>query len=183
MTLDAEFDVVLAAARAGADWAWSRIYQDLAGTVLGYVRMRGAHDPEDVVGEVFLQVVRDLERFDGDEEGFRSWVFTIAHRRVVDEHRHDARRPVEPTEQNDLDAALPPVSTEPEVLGRLGTEEILKLLSVLTDEQRDALALRFVGGLELPEVARIMGRTTNATKALQRRGLRTLRRYLETAAD
>jgi len=183
VTLDAEFDAVLAAARAGADWAWSRIYADLSGTVLGYVRMRGAHDPEDVVGEVFLQVVRDLERFDGDEEGFRSWIFTIAHRRVIDEHRHQSRRPVEPAEQEALDAALPPASTEPEVLARLGTEDVLELLSVLTDEQRDALALRFVAGLELPEVARIMGRTTNATKALQRRGLRTLRRYLETASD
>jgi RNA polymerase sigma factor (sigma-70 family) len=182
VSLDDEFGPVLDAARAGADWAWARLYEDLAPVLLGYLRVHGAPEPEDLLGETFLQVVRDLERFDGDEAAWRSWVFTIAHRRLVDDRRRRGRRPVAPADDAVLDDALPPVrGGEPDALERLGTEQVLRLLDGLTEDQRDALALRFVAGLSLPEVAEAMGRSANATKALQRRGLRTLRRHLEVA--
>ena len=51
----------------------------------GYLRAHGAAEPEDLAGEVFLQVVRGLDRFSGAERDFRAWVFTIAHRRLVDD--------------------------------------------------------------------------------------------------
>lgn len=184
MSLDDEFAPLLDAARAGADWAWTRLYEDLAPVVFGYLRARGAAEPEEVLGETFLQVVRDLERFDGDESGWRSWVFTLAHRRMIDERRRRGRRPEQPAEDDELASALPPdPGVEPEALGTLGTERVLALLDQLTGEQRDALTLRFVSGLTLPEVATILGRTPNATKALQRRGLRTLRRRLGIDPD
>lgn len=182
VTLDDEFAPVLDAARAGADWAWTRLYADLAPVVHGYLRTRGTREPEDVLGEVFLQVVRDLERFDGDEAGFRSWVFTIAHRRIIDEGRRQGRRPVETADDADLELALPTAATgEAEALERMGTEDVVRILGVLTDEQRDALALRFVGGLSQAEVAEVTGRNANAVKALQRRALATLRRHLGTS--
>ena len=59
-----DFPQVIAAARLGAEWAWTALYRDLVPSVRGYVRARGTAEPDDVVGEVFLQVVRDLERFD-----------------------------------------------------------------------------------------------------------------------
>jgi len=95
--MDSFEDSVLPAARAGAEWAWERIYRELAPTVTGYLRAHGAGEPEDLTGEVFLQVVRGLERFEGGERAFLAWVFTIAHRRVVDDLRRRARRPVSPS--------------------------------------------------------------------------------------
>jgi DNA-directed RNA polymerase specialized sigma24 family protein len=86
-TTDPGFQRLLAAARAGDRGAWREIYDALAPAVLGYVRARGASDPEDLTGEVFVQVVRDLASFEGGAAGFRAWVFTIAHhrfRRVTD---------------------------------------------------------------------------------------------------
>src|SRR5882762_7704961 len=97
------FGEVLAAARTGAEWAWGRIYGELAPSIAGYVRAHGAADPDDLTGEVLLQVVRGLERFEGDEAGFRAWVFTIAHRRMVDDARRRARRPVDPAPVERLD--------------------------------------------------------------------------------
>lgn len=179
MSLDDEFDPVLDAARGGAEWAWTRLYEDLAPAVLAFLRARGAADPEDLLGETFLQVVRDLERFDGDEAGWRAWVFTVAHRRLIDDRRRRGRRPARPTDDEVLESELPPVAGGgSEALANLGTEHVLRLLDLLTEDQRTALALRFVGGLTLPEVAEVIGRSPNATKALQRRGLRALRRHL-----
>lgn len=181
MTIGPEFDDVLAAARAGGEWAWRRLYQDLAPVVLGYLRSHGARDPEDLLGEVFLRVARSLSDFEGDETGFRSWVFTIAHHRLVDERRKAGRRATEPTEDERIHAALPAVDhVEPDVVERASTEQIVALLEeALTEDQREVLVLRLVGGLTISEVADIVGRTENATKQLQRRGLRSLQRHLE----
>ena len=41
-----EFASVLAAARTGADWAWKVLYESLAPTIAGYLRARGAPDPD-----------------------------------------------------------------------------------------------------------------------------------------
>ena len=56
----AEFESVIEAARAGAEWAWSRLHGDLSGPVLGYLQSRGAVEAEDLLGEVFIQVARNI---------------------------------------------------------------------------------------------------------------------------
>jgi len=154
------------------------LYRDLAGPLLGYVTARGARDPEDLVGEVLLHVVRDLDRFEGNEAGFRSWVFTIAHRRLIDARRALDRRPSQPASDEELEAVLPRSSTEPDVLERLSTERVLRLLGQLTDDQREVLVLRVVAGLRAGEIAEVTGRQPDAVKALQKRGIRRLRAVL-----
>src|SRR5947208_331656 len=57
MEPDEDFESLLTAARAGAEWAWTSLYRGLAPGVLGLARARGARDPEGLLGEVFLQVV------------------------------------------------------------------------------------------------------------------------------
>src|SRR5204862_3031394 len=73
VALGEQFEQVLAAARAGGDWAWRELYFSVAPSVLGYLRGRGAPDPEDLLGEVFLHVVRGLGSFQGGENAFRGW--------------------------------------------------------------------------------------------------------------
>lgn len=178
MPLGDSYEEVLAGARAGADWAWSRLYHDLAPQLRGYLLSQGAPDPDDLTGEVFLQVVRALSGFSGDEDGFRAWVFTIAHHRLIDDRRKRQRRATDPQPHETMESALGPEFAEDEALARVGGEEVLRLLGRLTEEQRTVLALRLVGNLTIAEVADIVGRTVNATKALQRRGLRVLRDQL-----
>ena len=172
------FDEVLCAARRGVDSAWVTLYRDLAPVLVGYLRGRGAPDAEDLVGEVWVQVVRHIDRFDGDERGFRSWVFTIAHRRLIDVRRAQQRRPERLAPTPDLEPSLPAVEAEPEALATLGTEEVVGLLDHLTEDQREVLLLRLVGGLRLPEVAEVTGRAPQAVKSLQKRGIEHLRRLV-----
>jgi RNA polymerase sigma factor (sigma-70 family) len=171
------FDAVLTAARAGADWAWERIYADLAGSVIGYLRVHGAADPEDVAGEVFLQVVRDLPRFrpgsEDPERDFRAWVFTIVHRRLLDAFRARSRRPAVATDPADL-APLPDPSAGPaeQADASIDRARVLHLLSDLPPDQRSVLLLRILGDMTVEEVARTVGKRPGAVKALQRRGLK-----------
>lgn len=176
MTIGLNFATVLDAARTGADWAWTSLYRDLAPAVLGYLRAHGAREAEDLTQEIFLAVVRGLADFDGDEDGFRSWVFVIAHRRLLDERRSRARHPVDSTPDHRLDR--PDGDVENEALENIGIERVIELLDELSEDQRDALMLRIVGGLTASQVAPVIGKSPGAVKQLQRRGLRTLARLL-----
>jgi RNA polymerase sigma-70 factor (ECF subfamily) len=145
--------------------------------VLGYLRARHAREPEDLTGEVFLQVVRDLPRFDGGEREFRAWVFVIAHHRLLDEGRRGARRPV------DLEPDVPALASEAEdvetqVIESTAADGVRRIIDRLPADQRDVLLLRVLGDLTVEQVAEAIGKSPGAVKALQRRGLATIKRTL-----
>jgi len=173
------FDEILAAARDGHEWAWESLYRGLAGPVVGYVASRGAKDAEDVASEVFLQVARDIEHFEGGEASFRSWVFVIAHRRLIDARRALARSP---EIADDFDVASTDLlggNVEVEAFEQLSNQHLRKVLDSLTDDQRHVLALRVVADLSLRETAQVMSKRVGAIKALQRRALQTVRQQIE----
>ncbi len=171
------FQSVLAAAKAGAGWAWERIYGDLYASVLGYLRARAAPDPEDVASETFLQVARNIADFEGSEASFRSWVFVIAHRRLLDARRAAARKGETVPLAPELDTTGG--NAEEEALADVIDPDLEEALKALTDDQRNVIALRVIAGLSLEEAAQVMGKKVGAVKALQRRALEALRRKLE----
>jgi RNA polymerase sigma factor (sigma-70 family) len=177
--VEQRFELVLSAARAGADWAWAEIYGELSPAVLGYLRARRAADPEDLLGEVFLQVVRDLPRFDGDESAFRAWVFTIAHHRLLDALRRQRRRPRLDPDATVAEYTLGIGDSEEEALASLADQETAALIARLSPDQQSVLLLRILGDFTVDQVAQVIGKRPNAVKALQRRGLAALRRQIE----
>jgi RNA polymerase sigma factor (sigma-70 family) len=146
------------------------VYRALAPAVLGYVRSQGVAEPEDLLGEIFLQIVRDLPRFRGDDAALRRWVFTIAHHRIVDVRRRSSRRPA--AGGGSVPDRAAPLSPEP------FDPELIRALGQLTAEQREVVALRFVADLPIDAVAALTGRSANAVKALQHRALETLAEIL-----
>jgi RNA polymerase sigma factor (sigma-70 family) len=171
------FHRVLAAAQADAPWAYERLYRSLSPAVCGYLRLQGVHDPEDLTSEVFLGAFRGIRSFAGDEAGFRSWVFTIAHRRVTDERRANGHRPLLCLAADLSERAGGDV--EEEALRRLSADRVRALCAGLAPDQGDVLLLRLVSGLTVDVIAGVLGKTPGAVKALQRRGLCALRRQLE----
>jgi RNA polymerase sigma factor (sigma-70 family) len=178
MAIGNGFPTTLAAAQTGAEWAWEVLYRDLAPTVRGYLRAHGAVEPDDLAAEVFLQLARNLHAFEGEESRFRSWVFTIAHHRLVDERRARGRRPVEPAEAFVLEGAAPLGDVEADAVARLRASEASALLDQLSPDQRDVLLLRILGGLTVDEVAAAIGKRPGAVKQLQRRALASLQRMV-----
>lgn len=170
------FDSVLAAAQSGAPWALGRIYALLSPVVAGYLRVQGAGDPDDLTNEVFLGVFTRIGSFAGDEDRFRSWVFTIAHSRLVDERRRAARR-LRHADMCEVDVAGG--DAEEDALRRLSSERVLSLCEGLVADQRDVLLLRLMAGLTIEAIADALGKSEGAVKALQRRGLANLRRILQ----
>lgn len=173
-----EFDEVLAAARREDPRAYETIFNTLAPVVTGYLRLQGAREPEDLTSEVFVSVIRNLGRFEGDEPGFRSWVFTIAHRRLQDERRRLARRPQLEPLVPDLDPAGSE-DVEKTVELTMSTEQVQTLCTQLAPDQRDVILMRLLGRLTIEEVATALDKSPGAVKALQRRGFAAIARLLE----
>jgi RNA polymerase sigma factor (sigma-70 family) len=176
------FDDVLAAAQAGAGWAFEVLYRDLSPSVTGYLRLHGAAEPDDLASETFLGVFTGLGGFRGDEEALRSWVFTIAHRRLIDDWRRRSRRPQVTDEAGDL-TVYPGGDAEDDALVRVGTDDVHRLCAGLPDDQRSVLLLRVLADLTVEQIASVLGRSVGSVKALQRRGLRALRERIEKSSE
>jgi RNA polymerase sigma factor (sigma-70 family) len=176
------FDDVLAAAQAGAGWAFEVLYRDLSPSVTGYLRLHGAAEPDDLASETFLGVFTGLGGFRGDEEALRSWVFTIAHRRLIDDWRRRSRRPQFTDDAGDL-TVYPGGDAEDDALVRVGTDDVHRLCAGLPDDQRSVLLLRVLADLTVEQIASVLGRSVGSVKALQRRGLRALRERIEKSSE
>lgn len=176
---DEAFARILDAAKAGAEWAWSSLFREYWGAVVGYLRSRGAAEAEDTASEVLLKIARGIHSFDGAEASFRSWVFVIAHRSLIDDRRRSARR----SDTTHLSTELGHFGgdVEQEALEQLATAEILDALRSLTESQRDVLSLRLVAGLTVEQVAEVVGKRPGAVKALQRRALASLQKVIDVS--
>jgi RNA polymerase sigma-70 factor (ECF subfamily) len=169
------FDDVRRAALDHDPWACRQLYESYAGRVYGYLRAQGAREPEDLTSEVFLRVFDRLPQFTGDESNFRSWLFTIAHRILVDDVRRRQRRPQTTSLGIDIESRAAG-DVEHEALANVGAEWADELLASLPPDQRAVVALRVTADLSLEQVAEILGKRVGAVKSLQHRALEGLRR-------
>lgn len=174
---EAPFADVLSGAQLGEAWAFDRLFAAWNGPITGFVRSRGVRDVDGVVNDVFLKAFTRIDTFDGDESGFRAWLFRIARNRVVDEFRRIGRSPV--TVAIDGLAEPPGGDVVDDAERHLGADRVAAILGILTDEQREVLTLRIVADLTIDQIAAITGRRRGAVKQLQRRALRRLEAHLE----
>jgi RNA polymerase sigma factor (sigma-70 family) len=165
-------------ARAGSAVAFEQIYRQLAGQVSSYLRWHRATDPDGLTNDVFAQVHRNLAGFEGDEQHFRSWVFTIAHHRMIDDRRRANRQPRVEGDVG-VEEHMGTGDVEDDVLNWLAHDRVRDLLAVLSPDQRDVVLLRIVADLSVEEVARMLGKREGAVKALQHRALAALRRHID----
>ncbi|MEN8040351.1 MAG: sigma-70 family RNA polymerase sigma factor [Actinomycetota bacterium] len=167
------FDGVLTAAQEGSEWAWHILVGDTAPALLGFFRSRGVSNPENLAGDVFIDLGRNLNAFRGDESGFRSWVFVIAHRHMSDELRKQKRI------TTNLATDSTENRTKPPARARARNIDAFHLLETLTPDQQDAISLRVVAELSLDETAEVMEKSVETVQGLQRRGLSSIQKQVE----
>jgi RNA polymerase sigma-70 factor (ECF subfamily) len=160
--------------QAGDADAWAWFFNEFSGQIAGYARRMGVGDPEDVTGTVLETVARSVGTFSGSRSQFRSWVFSIAHARIVDDHRKRSRR-IEVEFDESHSGSSPGADTS------IGSDdpELETAMSLLTEEQRSLLHLRFVVGLPTKEIARVNGKSEVATRVALHRCQRRLRELLD----
>ncbi|MGH2813214.1 MAG: RNA polymerase sigma factor [Actinomycetota bacterium] len=182
MSLGDQFDPVLAAARSGAEWALSALYQDLHPRLLRYLGSQEPREAEDLASEVWLDVAAGLSRFNGGEDAFRAWLFTIARRRLIDLRRSAARRRTQPVTTEMLAGLPDPGDPETEVIGLAATEAALAQIAALSPDQAEVVLLRVVAGLDVDEVAAVTGKRPGTIRVLQHRALKRLAEQISREA-
>jgi len=171
VALGEQFSDVLSAARTGAPWALESLYREYYPSVLSFLRARAPADAEDLASEVFIAVAEGLGRFDGDEDGFRSWLFTITYRQVGQLRRRLGRRRTDPFPVDEVDERVPPGDAETDAMAAITTQEALELIATLPPAQAEVLLLRVVADLAVDDVATIVGKRPTAVRALQHRAI------------
>jgi RNA polymerase sigma-70 factor (ECF subfamily) len=168
----AELDDVIARARGGDEAAFAVLFRHFQPPLLRYLRGVASFGVEDIASDVWVDVVRGLGGFTGDEAGFRAWLFTIAHRRVVDAHRSRSRRP------ETLVSAVPESGSAPDAASdaeeRIGTDAAIGLIASLPADQAEVVLLRVVAGLDVTAVASVVGKRAGTVRVLSHRGLKRL---------
>ncbi len=130
---------------------------------------------QDLTADVFLRMVRALPGYQVQGIPFSVWLFQIARNLLTDHFRQQK------VHQNvELVDDMPDRGLNLEVIveNSLLRASLRKAMADLPQEQADALALRFLAGLPIAETARTMGKSEDAIKGLQRRGLIAMRNVL-----
>jgi RNA polymerase sigma-70 factor (ECF subfamily) len=173
---DAEnFPAVLAAAQSGAEWALAWLYRRLNRALLGYLTARAPSAAEDLASETWLAAARHLTAFRGDEKAFRGWLFTIAHHRLAQHWRQANRRPsapVDPAAMVDYPASDDPAGEV--VDAAVAVAAARRITDLLSPAQAEVVLLRVLGGLDVDQVAAVLGRRAGAVRVLQHKALRKL---------
>ncbi len=178
MTLDdAAIERLVEDARAGDAWAFGRLFDHYHLQVYRFVasRVRRPSDAEDLTQLVFVKALEALPRYESRGVPFGGWLFRLARNAVIDHVRTSH-------EHADLATSVERAGDEagPDELAvtRQDIEAIRSALSTLTDDQRDAISLRFFAGLSAREAAEAMGKQEGTIRGLQFRAIAALRRQL-----
>lgn len=181
-TVIADFDEVLSAARNGDEACFVKLFHATQPALLRYLRTLGGPLADDAAGDTWVSVVRGLDRFEGDEDGWRAWVFTIGHARLRDAQRRAIRTPV-PTEVDASDDRLEQVQDVADEVEQIySNEAALEVIRRLPRDQAAVILLRHVAGLDVAETARVLGKRPGTVRVTAHRALRRLSQLMAPEA-
>ena len=184
---DETFTADLDAARDGDEEAFVRIWRAVHPGLVRYLRVRGDDAPEDLASETWMHVLRGLGTFVGEAREFRAWLFTIARNRAVDAGRARTRRPSVPvadvTELHPDPHRQAAPSAEEIAMDNDGTARALRLVATLPAGQAEMVMLRVVAGLDVADVAELVGKKPGTVRVTVHRALQTLARGQQSSRE
>ncbi len=162
--------------------AFTQLYEEHFDRIYRYVALRIGNkiEAEDITQQVFLKALQSISSFRWKGIPFSAWLFRIAHNQVVDYLRKKTKQATVP-----IDEAKISSSSNPQLLVEqsLDIEQLLSATKRLTEAQREVLSLRFTSELSIAQVAKIMGKSQGAVKALQHSAIVGLRKVLSVELE
>jgi len=178
-------EYLLVRAGGGDQSALGFLFRRYARMVRGiaYRVLRNPSEADDLLQDVFLLIQRLGVNFDASKGSARNWILQLTYRRALTRRRYLTSRHFYSNQELDELAARPAspnASTQFEdtMEGRFGKGDVEELFCELSEDQRQALILRFVEGYTLPEIAEKLGQSRANIKNHYFRGLEKLRKHL-----
>lgn len=149
--------------------------------------LRAREESSDIVQSIARDVLRRADAFQhGGEKGFREWLFTTAHRKIVNRLEH--WRAEKRTAAREADGVPPELAglTPTPSQHASSREQLLALeaaFDTLSPEQREVVTMSRLLGLEYPEIAQRLGKNEAAVRQILSRGLARLAAAMATEGD
>ena len=164
--------------KRGDSRAWRWFVDEFGPALGGYAKKFGHPDPEEVTGSTLETIARRIAKFEGGHRELRSFVFSVAHARIVDDVRKRARREVV-----SIDWDRESANASPEVGIESSDPDLLAAIESMPDELKHMLHLRYVQGLSTRETAKVIGKSEVATRVALSRGISKLRGLMSDRRD
>ena len=133
-------------------------------------------EADDIVGDVFLELLKHLKKGEGPRENLRSYLYQIAYHKIVDHARHSKHL-------TGLDGFKFLTSGDPVISQNENKDELGTLGGIiqnkLSQDQRHVIVLRFLEDLSIKETAAILGKSENNIKVIQNRAITRIRKILD----
>lgn len=145
-----------------------------------YARVLNRADTEDIVSEAFIKAARNFDRFDPSRAAFSTWVITIARNCMISKMRKGKQEVLAEDVSYDLDT----VATNDEYTGLENNDAamLVKLLKLISEEDREMVVLKYRDGLKNKEIAEIMGINASTVGTRLQRALEKMRAAAESMA-
>lgn len=169
-------------AKAGDQEAFSRLYDLYAVPLYRYIyfRLRRKEDAEDLLQVVFLKAWKAMPTYRETSKEVLAYFYTIARNAIIDHLRAKHEYVTEHTEEMLEHVIDEQTSADQSALVRSDLDTIKNLLDRVSDDQREALVLKYINDLTNAEIADIMGKEEATVRQLQSRGLKAARQILDT---
>jgi RNA polymerase sigma-70 factor, ECF subfamily len=173
---DEPLDDLVDAVRAGDRDAIAAVYLEVGPALRGFLARRVPHGEvaDDLVEQVFVDLIRTCATIRGDGRSLRAWLFRAARNDLRDWRRRAERRSDHELTAAAAAALVGDAEDPADVAASSADPALVTALAELTPDQREVVELRVVADLSLAEVADLTGRTVGAVKLLQHRALRRL---------
>lgn len=167
-----DLELILARCRRGDELAWEalvRMYQArVYATALQYVR--DADEAHDLAQDIFVRVYRRLETFQGHET-FLPWLMRLARNAAIDHLRRRKARPPRRDVQIEDNPPLPDTGPLPDAQWESKSRRQLvhDAMGKMSSTNREMILLKEIQGLNLKEIARILGIPLGTVKSRSNR--------------
>lgn len=168
--------------RDGDAGAFDTLYARHRNGVYRYMRRQVRNDgvAEELFQDVWMRVIASRASYVPSAK-FTTWVYTIAHNRLMDHFRAAGRAELVSTEEesgNVAELVAPDDAPETTLSRKQLAHRLLAAVEALPSEQREAFVLQHEGELSVEEIAQATGVTRETAKSRLRYALAKLRRDL-----
>jgi RNA polymerase sigma-70 factor (ECF subfamily) len=172
-----EEQALLRGARELDEPAISAIFEQYYPLLYRYIyhHVRHRATAEDLAAEVLTRMLEQLAKGRGPERHLKAWLYRVAHNLVIDDARRQVHRDHDPLDEGMVSTEH---DVEMEVHGAILRQQAETALQRLTPMQRAVIVLKYLEGYTNNEISPILELSVGAVKALQHRGLASMRRYL-----